>query len=186
MLTTITKAANIKLEAAYVGRNTHHKETVEATLRAFREVKLGHSFDYSNSAVFWERVQKYVLHFSTHDFSDVSEGFLSWASSLLTFEKSRESWVAIGNADHIIVFRGSVFVSGLKVISSKLEQWKSQVTIANFLEVLNEWMKVHKNKQEKHCHELEIVGNPALIRGDMRCPTCNEPMQVATLYRCCK
>ncbi|XP_078169377.1 protein SIEVE ELEMENT OCCLUSION B-like [Carex rostrata] len=186
LLTTVTKAANIKVETAYVARNTHHKETAEATLRAFRETKLGHSFEYSSSTVLWERLQKYVMHFSTHDFSDVSEGFLSWASSLLTFDKSGDSWVAIGNADHIFVFRGSVFTSGLKVISSKLEQWKSQVTTVNFLQVLSEWLKDHKKKQEKHCHELEIVGNPALIKGGMRCPTCDEPMQVATLYKCCK
>ncbi|KAJ4757127.1 sieve element occlusion protein [Rhynchospora pubera] len=186
LLTTVTQAANIKVETAYVGRYTHHKETVEATLKAFREAKLGHSFEYSSSTVFWERVQKYVVHFGSHDVSEVSEGFLSWASSLLTFDKSRDSWVAIGNADHIIVFRGSVFISGLKLISSKLEQWKREANKVNFLQVIVEWQKGVTNKQEKHCHELEIVGNPALIKGDMRCPTCNEPMQVAMLYRCCK
>ncbi|XP_078150784.1 protein SIEVE ELEMENT OCCLUSION A-like [Carex rostrata] len=188
-LQMFTKKGNIKVEKAYVGWNSHHKEEVEEKLTSFKGAELGHYMDHSTSTEFWKRLKNFVLHFSTQDSSDVSKNFLSWAAPLLIFDESRDTdtWVAIGNADNVLAFRGSVFLSGLNIILGKFKKWESNVTTDNFLTELRKWLDDLNKEQvnKNHCHKFEIAGSPALIKGDMHCPTCEKLMQLTMVYKCC-
>lgn len=175
-LQSFEKKWNIKVEKAYVGWNSHHEIKVKETLTSFSKADLGYSMEYSKSTAFWKRLQNYMLNFSSHDSCDVS-----WAVRLLILGNKRDAWVAIGNADNVVVFRGSVFLKGLNM------EWESNFTTDSFLKQLSErFDNVDENQgNEKHCHKLEIAGSPALIKGDMHCPTCDKLMQLTMMYKCC-
>ncbi|KAI4343680.1 hypothetical protein L6164_011000 [Bauhinia variegata] len=160
---SVTRAANMKLELVYVGKN-NAKERMQRMISIFDKEKFSYHWPNATSIwFFWTRLESMLYSKLQHNKTVENDEIMSEVITVLSFDGSDRGWAIFWKGIDMAKANGT---AALKVLN-EFDNWKANAERDGFVPAFREYLE-----PPHHCNRLILPGNIGGIPERVVCPEC--------------